>query len=208
LRTITLLTSYPTFRGKIIALRRELREIVGNIPLDFVPSGLNKMVHKYELSKNLLQAFYNPEDRTYSPLKFIDVMEEVENEVRQHNVTTLIEIIEYLKSLLYSQSSALTIVRREFWRIKDDMYNIYRIRNMLVHLATTNSLLLGYYARRCREYSLSLLDEIKWKLLSTENDNEILSLENYFQNIVIEGNIGLEAIQNNDMATFRSWVLS
>jgi hypothetical protein len=79
---------------------------------------------------------------------------------------------------------------------------------MLVHRATTNSILVDYYAARALEYSFSLLTELKWKLIRTKDDSEITDIDNYFQEWVLDANIGLEAVQNGDMGKFRSWVFS
>lgn len=77
---------------------------------------------------------------------------------------------------------------------------------MLVHRATTNSFLSVYYASRAREYCFSLLTDLKRKLLWTDDDPEIGSIEEYIQDDVINANIGLEALQKGDMASFRDWV--
>lgn len=91
----------------------------------------------------------------------------------------------------------------KIYELKDDIYNVYRIRNMLVHSSGTQSKLLDYYSQRIREYSFSFLQLLGKKLLETSEDSEIKSLEYYLRQIILDSNIALEAVKENQMNKFR-----
>ncbi|AVH67660.1 hypothetical protein [Nostoc sp. 'Peltigera membranacea cyanobiont' N6] len=80
--------------------------------------------------------------------------------------------------------------------------------NMLVHSSSTTSKLLDYYGKRSREYCHSLLDAIAYKIYQTSNDDQIMPLESYFREMVIDTNIALEAVKYNKMDKFINWALS
>lgn len=77
---------------------------------------------------------------------------------------------------------------------------------MLVHRATSDSVLVEYYSARAMDYSMSLLTELKWSLLRAHATSEIESIQAYFQKWLVKANLGLEALQEGDMAEFRKWV--
>jgi hypothetical protein len=113
-----------------------------------------------------------------------------------------------LNKTLYNKDDAEEYLIKKIIELKDDVYNIYRIRNMLVHSGSTKSKLLDYYAKLSREYCYSLLNAIADKIYQTANDDEIMPLEFYFREIVINANIALEAVKENQMEKFRNWILS
>jgi hypothetical protein len=145
---------------------------------------------------------------TYTGGGFVAVSDAVIAELKAGNLAGLALEVQSMRDLFHDKEAAMNRLRSELWRIKDDVYNIYRIRNMLVHRATTDSLLSEYYATRALEYSASLLTELKWNLLRTKDDSEIATIDEYFQDWVLDGNIALEAVQGGEMAKFHRWVFS
>lgn len=98
-------------------------------------------------------------------------------------------------------------IKKTIIDVKNDVYNIYRIRNMLVHSSNTKSKLLEYYSKRNKEHSLRLLLEIRKHLLTTESDPEIQPINTYFDKMIIDANVAFEAVANNDMDKFRKWII-
>ncbi|MEA5549660.1 hypothetical protein VB713_01465 [Anabaena cylindrica UHCC 0172] len=138
--------------------------------------------------------------------KFIEKIPEIKRQLDTQN-QELNELNE-LNEILYNKDYGEKYLIKKIIELKDDVYNIYRIRNMLVHSSSTKSKLLDYYAKRSREYCYSLLDAIAYKIYQTANDDEIMPLEFYFREIVINANIVLEAVKENQMEKFRNWILS
>ncbi|MCE2721093.1 MAG: hypothetical protein ACK5RY_22305 [Dolichospermum sp.] len=126
----------------------------------------------------------------------------------QENLQDYLPINNELYKILYNKDDCQKYLARKIINLKDDVYNIYRIRNMLVHYGNTKSKLLDYYAKRCREYCHSLLYAIVYKIFQTSSDDEIMPLEFYFREMVIDANIALEAVKEDKMEKFRNWALS
>jgi hypothetical protein len=126
----------------------------------------------------------------------------------QENLQDYLPINNELYKILYNKDDCQKYLARKIINLKDDVYNIYRIRNMLVHYGNTKSKLLDYYAKRSREYCHSLLDSIAYKIYQTSSDDEIMPLEFYFREMVIDANIALEAVKEDKMEKFRNWALS
>ena len=126
----------------------------------------------------------------------------------QENLQDYLSINNELYKILYNKDDCQKYLARKIINLKDDVYNIYRIRNMLVHYGNTKSKLLDYYAKRSREYCHSLLDSIAYKIYQTSSDDEIMPLEFYFREMVIDANIALEAVKEDKMEKFRNWALS
>lgn len=138
--------------------------------------------------------------------KFIEKIPEIKRQLDTQN-QEFSELNE-LNEILYNKDYGEEYLIKKIIELKDDVYNIYRIRNMLVHSSSTKSKLLDYYAKRSREYCYSLLDDIAYKIYQTANDDEIMPLEFYFREMVINANIALEAVKENQMEKFRNWILS
>lgn len=214
-RPITQKTQSPWLHRKDISfvqiilslaeLKFELSQHASETAGNFLPDS-SLLLYSYALPSRLLSLFTGDNQETFNPEKFIEVSDEIMEDLSSHKILPAFEDVSDVRRLFFEAKLCREQMQREFWRIKDDIYNIYRIRNMLIHRATTQSKLVDYYACRAREYSFALLYHLKWKLLRTTNDSEILSLEQYFQEIVIDSNMGLEALQAGDMKKFRHWV--
>ncbi|WP_168643718.1 hypothetical protein, partial [Dolichospermum sp. UHCC 0259] len=138
--------------------------------------------------------------------KFIEKIPEIKRQLNTQNQE--FPALNELNEILYNKDYGEEYLIKKIIELKDDVYNIYRIRNMLVHSSSTKSKLLDYYAKRSREYCYSLLDDIAYKIYQTTNDDEIMPLEFYFREMVINANIALEAVKENQMEKFRNWILS
>jgi hypothetical protein len=138
--------------------------------------------------------------------KFIEKLPEIKRQLDTKN--KVFPAFNELNKIFYNNDDCEKYLIEKIIELKDDVYNIYRIRNMLVHSSSTKSKLLDYYAKRSREYCHSLLDAIAYKIYQTANDDEIMPLEFYFREMVIDANIALEAVKNNQMDKFRNWALS
>ncbi len=137
--------------------------------------------------------------------KFIEKIPEIKRQLDTQNQQ--FSALNELNEILFNKDYGEEYLIKKIIELKDDVYNIYRIRNMLVHSSSTKSKLLDYYAKRSREYCHSLLDAIAYKIYQTANDDEIMPLEFYFREIVINANIALEAVKENQMEKFRNWIL-
>jgi hypothetical protein len=138
--------------------------------------------------------------------KFIEKLPEIKRQLDTKD--KVFPALNELNKIFYNNDDCEKYLMEKIIELKDDVYNIYRIRNMLVHSSSTKSKLLDYYAKRSREYCHSLLDAIAYKIYQTSNDDEIMPLEFYFREMVIDANIALEAVKNNQMDKFRNWALS
>jgi hypothetical protein len=196
----------------LLEIKHELLKYVSDLAVNFLPSSQVVFQFKYGkkflLPENILSKFVEEDGATFTTGGFISVSDNIIFELETNHLDGLARQVKVLRDLFFQKEISLKTLRSEIWRVKDDVYNIYRIRNMLVHRATTNSILVDYYAARALEYSFSLLTELKWKLIRTKDDSEITDIDNYFQEWVLDANIGLEAVQNGDMGKFRSWVFS
>ncbi len=137
--------------------------------------------------------------------KLIEIIPVVKTKLNIQNIES--PLLESINNIFYDHKKCEKYLIENFIMLKDDVYNIYRIRNMLVHSSNTQSKLLDYYAKRCREYSHSLLDAIAYKIYQTSNDDEIMPLEFYFREMIINTSIALEAVKANKMDKFKNWVL-
>ncbi|MEH1911758.1 hypothetical protein [Nostoc sp.] len=138
--------------------------------------------------------------------KFIEKVPEIKKQLDSQNI--VLPDLNQVNEIFYNNDYCEKYLIEKIIDLKDDIYNIYRIRNMLVHSSSTTSKLLDYYAKRSREYCHSLLDAIAYKIYQTSNDDEIMPLEFYFREMVIDANIALEAVKDNKMDNFINWALS
>ncbi len=111
------------------------------------------------------------------------------------------------KNSQIDHTTCLDKIKQAIIDVKNDVYNIYRIRNMLVHSSNTKSKLLEDYSKRNKEYSLRLILEIRKHLFKTESDTEIQPINTYFTRMIIDANVAFEAVVNNDMDKFRKWII-
>jgi hypothetical protein len=111
------------------------------------------------------------------------------------------------KNSQIDHTTCLDKIKQAIIDVKNDVYNIYRIRNMLVHSSNTKSKLLEDYSKRNKEYSLRLILEIRKHLFATESDTEIQPINTYFTRMIIDANVAFEAVVNNDMDKFRKWII-
>lgn len=194
----------------LVQTKHELRKYASSLAHNFLPGGRVffelKYGRKFSLSQDVVARFVEDEGATYRSGEFVAVSDKVIGELNASNLEGLAREVQSMRDMFYNKEVAVNSLRPELWRIKDDVYNIYRIRNMLVHRATTDSVLTEYYAMRALEYSASLLTELKWALLRTKDDSEIATIDEYFQDWVLDGNIGLEAVQSGEMVQFRNWI--
>ena len=115
--------------------------------------------------------------------------------------------ISEIRGHFIDHTTCLNKIKQAIIDVKNDVYNIYRIRNMLVHSSNTKSKLLEYYSKRNKEYSLRLILEIRKYLFKTESDTEIQPINTYFTRTIIDANVAFEAVVNNDMDKFRKWII-
>ncbi|MHC5718063.1 MAG: hypothetical protein ACYTX0_39710 [Nostoc sp.] len=141
--------------------------------------------------------------------KFIEKVPEIKKQLNSQSIVLPdLDQVNQVNEIFYNNDYCEKYLVEKIIDLKDDVYNIYRIRNMLVHSSSTTSKLLDYYAKRSREYCHSLLDAIAYKIYQTSNDDEIMPLEFYFREMVIDANIALEAVKEKKMDNFRNWALS
>lgn len=153
------------------------------------------------IPQDLFEQIYSYEDSTLKIQNFLEKL----GEIKQRLEDARIEIPFYIKKaydIFYNNSYCEKYLFEKIYELKDDIYNIYRIRNMLVHSSGTQSKLLDYYSQRIREYSFSFLQILGNKLFKTSEDSEIKSLESYLREIIIDSNIALEAVKENQMNKF------
>jgi hypothetical protein len=115
--------------------------------------------------------------------------------------------ISEIRGHFIDHTTCLNKIKQAIIDVKNDVYNIYRIRNMLVHSSNTKSKLLEDYSKRNKEYSLRLILEIRKHLFATESDTEIQPISTYFTRMIIDANVAFEAVVNNDMDKFRKWII-
>ena len=196
----------------LVEIKHELTKYAGEVANNFLPGSKTFFKLKYNkdfvLSEDVLVKFVEKDGLTYTSGGFVAASDTVIGELKANNLAEPMHMVEWMRKLFYDHKVVMNKLQSEIWRIKDDVYNIYRIRNMLVHLAMTDSVLVEYYAKRALEYSYSLLTELKWHLLRTKDDSEIGSIDKYFQAWALDGNIGLEGVQYGEMDKFRKWVFS
>jgi hypothetical protein len=113
--------------------------------------------------------------------------------------------ISEIRGHFIDHTTCLNKIKQAIIDVKNDVYNIYRIRNMLVHSSNTKSKLLEDYSKRNKEYSLRLILEISKHLLATESDTEIPPINTYFTRMIIDANVAFEAVVN--MYKFRKWII-
>lgn len=158
------------------------------------------------ISSNLLNYFYN--DVEHNVEKFVEKLPEIKKELKENDQ----EFPAYLDDcykIYYEPLNCGEYILENMFEIKSNIYNIYRLRNMLVHSSNTQSKLLDYYSKRSREYCFGLLNSIGYRIFTTSDDTEIMSLEFYFREIIIGSNIALEAVKSEKkMDKFRKWALS
>lgn len=198
--------SFIQFIVSLIELKYELTKYADEICGNFIPNSLMEVFHHYKLPEQLMIRFCEPNRRAFYTGKFIELLDDITTDMKAKGRVELVDQVEDLRKLFYDSDYCRNKTATEFWRIKDDIYNIYRIRNMLVHRAATQSKLVEYYSARAREYSFALLYELKWIFLRTKNDSEILTLDEYYQELVIDANIGLEGLQKGNMNKLRKWI--
>ncbi|MBU7581418.1 MAG: hypothetical protein KAF91_00635 [Nostoc sp. TH1S01] len=138
--------------------------------------------------------------------KIIEKVHEIKQQLESQSI--ILPDLNQIYEIFYINDYCEKYLIEKIIDLKDDVYNIYRIRNMLVHSSRTTSKLLDYYAKRSREYCHSLLDAIAYKIYQTSSDDEIMPLDFYFREMVIDANIALEAVKENKMDKFRNWALS
>jgi hypothetical protein len=195
----------------INAVKNEINNYAASVASIFIPS--NKTSFKlrygqeYILPSELMGKFVN-DNGSYNCGKFVDIADKVIEEMETHKLYNLKSEIEKIYLTFNNRNASIKKIEEKIWRVKDDIYNIYRIRNMLVHRAVTDTFLLEYYAKRSLEYSSILLDRLKWNMLKTKDDSGIRDVNEYFQEWIFEANVGLEALQEGDMDGFRKWIFS
>ncbi|MFN5239098.1 MAG: hypothetical protein ACK5WC_11765 [Aphanizomenon sp.] len=138
--------------------------------------------------------------------KILEISPRLEQKLKNENKE--LKCISRTNEIFYNHQQCEDYLFNEILKLKDDVYNIYRIRNMLVHSGNTESSLLDYYGERSLEYCYSILDIIAYKIFQTASDDEIKPLESYFQEILIEATKAIESVKENKMDKFRDWVLS
>jgi hypothetical protein len=138
--------------------------------------------------------------------KILEISPRLEQKLKNENKE--LKCISRTNEIFYNHQQCEDYLFNEILKLKDDVYNIYRIRNMLVHSGNTESSLLDYYGERSLEYCYSILDIIAYKIFQTASDDEIKPLESYFQEILVEATKAIESVKENKMDKFRDWVLS
>ncbi len=138
--------------------------------------------------------------------KFVENFQLIFDDFEQKN-SQFDKYISEIRGRFIDHTTCLNKIKQAIIDVKNDVYNIYRIRNMLVHSSNTKSKLLEYYSKRNKEYSLRLILEIRKHLFKTESDTEIQPIDTYFTRTIIDANVAFEAVVNNDMDKFRKWII-
>lgn len=174
------------------------------------PLGHNEIRISKSIDQDLQDYLFANKDEIDILDKFIEKIPEIKKQLDAQTIVS--QALNEVHEIFYDNDCCEKYLVGKIIELKDDVYNIYRIRNMLVHSSSTKSKLLDYYAKRSREYCHSLLAAIAYKIYQTTNDDEIMPLEFYFREMVIDTNIALEAVKNNEknneMDKFRKWALS
>jgi hypothetical protein len=156
------------------------------------------------LTEEILRGNYQNEREWLS--KILEILPNIQQKLRNENKE--LKYINNTNEIFQKHQQCEEFLFNEILELKDDVYNIYRIRNMLVHSGNTESKLLDYYAKRSLEYCDAILDIIAYKIFQTSSDTEIKTLEEYFQEILEEAEIAIQFVKENKMDKFRDWVLS
>ena len=161
-----------------------------------------------EFDKSVFGEWYNADNISVLQLllaivtiksKFFDDFEQKNSQFDKY--------ISEIRGHFIDHTTCLNKIKQAIIDVKNDVYNIYRIRNMLVHSSNTKSKLLEDYSKRNKEYSLRLILEIRKHLFATESDTEIQPINTYFTRMIIDANVAFEAVVNNDMDKFRKWII-
>lgn len=158
------------------------------------------------IDSNLQEYLSKSKDETEFLDRLIQKLPDIKTQLNNKNKAY--PVLDEVHKIFYNNDECKKYLVNKIFELKDDVYNIYRIRNMLVHYGSTKSKLLDYYAKRSIGYCHSLLDAISYKIYQTSSDDEIMPLEFYFREMVIDANIALEAVKDNKMDKFRHWALS
>jgi len=169
-------------------------KITMRLPREFDKSGSGEWYDAYNISVlQLLLAIVTIKS------KFFDDFEQKNSQFDKY--------ISEIRGHFIDHTTCLNKIKQAIIDVKNDVYNIYRIRNMLVHSSNTKSKLLEDYSKRNKEYSLRLILEIRKHLFATESDTEIQPISTYFTRTIIDANVAFEAVVNNDMDKFRKWII-
>lgn len=189
----------------IVVLKSEMQEIASEVSSYFF-NQISQNFYSYKISNCLLTQFYNKRNDSWKPQVFIEIIDEVLNELTINNYEPARSDVLGVKRLFYEIDFTKSILRGKIWQIKDDVYNIYRIRNMLVHGGWTSSRLTKYYANRCREYTYDLLQCLKWKLMGSEREHLENDYSVWLRQIIVDANVALEKLDKGDMKAYRDWI--
>ena len=165
---------------------------------------------RYSVSDEILNIFFISKKDNGSiginASNFLENFQLIFDDFEQKN-SQFDKYISEIRGHFIDHTTCLNKIKQAIIDVKNDVYNIYRIRNMLVHSSNTKSKLLEYYSKRNKEYSLRLILEIRKHLFATESDTEIQPISTYFTRTIIDANVAFEAVVNNDMDKFRKWII-
>jgi hypothetical protein len=165
---------------------------------------------RFSVSDEILNIFFISKKYNGSILinasNFVENFQLIFDDFEQKN-SQFDKYISEIRGHFIDHTTCLNKIKQAIIDVKNDVYNIYRIRNMLVHSSNTKSKLLEYYSKRNKEYSLRLILEIRKHLFKTESDTEIQPISTYFTRTIIDANVAFEAVVNNDMDKFRKWII-
>ena len=165
---------------------------------------------RYSVSDEILNIFFiSKKDNGFIRINasnFVENFQLIFDDFEQKN-SQFDKYISEIRGHFIDHTTCLNKIKQAIIDVKNDVYNIYRIRNMLVHSSNTKSKLLEYYSKRNKEYSLRLILEIRKHLFKTESDTEIQPISTYFTRTIIDANVAFEAVVNNDMDKFRKWII-
>jgi hypothetical protein len=165
---------------------------------------------RYSVSDEILNIFFISKKDNGSirinASNFVENFQLIFDDFEQKN-SQFDKYISEIRGHFIDHTTCLNKIKQAIIDVKNDVYNIYRIRNMLVHSSNTKSKLLEDYSKRNKEYSLRLILEIRKHLFATESDTEIQPINTYFTRTIIDANVAFEAVINNDMDQFRKWII-
>jgi hypothetical protein len=165
---------------------------------------------RFSVSDEILNIFFISKKYNGSILinasNFVENFQLIFDDFEQKN-SQFDKYISEIRGHFIDHTTCLNKIKQAIIDVKNDVYNIYRIRNMLVHSSNTKSKLLEDYSKRNKEYSLRLILEIRKHLFATESDTEIQPISTYFTRTIIDANVAFEAVVNNDMDKFRKWII-
>jgi len=166
--------------------------------------------YRFSVSDEILNIFFISKKDNGSirinASNFVENFQLIFDDVEQKN-SQFDKYISEIRGHFIDHTTCLNKIKQAIIDVKNNVYNIYRIRNMLVHSSNTKSKLLEYYSKRNKEYSLRLILEIRKHLFATESDTEIQPINTYFTRTIIDANVTFEAVVNNDMDQFRKWII-